>query len=530
MRFSPILIVVFCSSLCWLLLFSVVPPQSQNFPLDDDWAFARGAFAFADGQGIHYFNWSSVPLLGQWLWAWPFIRLFGETHWSLRISTIIVSWAGLWAFYDLLVQEGFSPREAGWRAGTLAFHPLFFLLQGTYMSDVPTLSFALVGLAFFGKTISGNKIGSLPMAMIAMTLATLNRQSMVIVPLTAGLMLARSDKRNRPLVWLAGVLLPMGAGAAAYLLSARQPDLRPLLPSWPRPEVVALMPFQLVHFLGLSTLPILVAEYRPKSWNRLLICLGIMLAGAGYWMAQPENLPYGGLFPYQHNILTPWGAFAGAANHALQPGDRQLILGDEIRWVLTLLGSAAGAAWLEQLIARLTSKNTLRALLTFSFLQLPIIFFTPVFHDRYLLSLLPGAMSLGEDERPALGLRRMAGGAMLAAFAFCSLGLMHDWLVWNSARWHLGRAAVDEGISPADIEGGLEWDGWWTSVPRHPVPLPTPRLASPYIHQSFPEITGQYALSFSPLPHSRVVKSEVYRLWLNPGTWEFYLLRYDAGQ
>src|SRR5438067_1871969 len=78
-----------CSVVCWTLLFAVLPPRAQNFPLGDDWAFDRGAVLFASGQGIHYSQWASMPQLGQWLWACPFVWVFGEnSFFALRLSTI----------------------------------------------------------------------------------------------------------------------------------------------------------------------------------------------------------------------------------------------------------------------------------------------------------------------------------------------------------------------------------------------------------------------------------------------------------
>jgi hypothetical protein len=53
----------------WGILFIAIPPWDQEFPLNDDWAFARGAFDFARGDGFHYLQWASMPQLGQWLWA-----------------------------------------------------------------------------------------------------------------------------------------------------------------------------------------------------------------------------------------------------------------------------------------------------------------------------------------------------------------------------------------------------------------------------------------------------------------------------
>ena len=45
-----------------------------------------------------------MPQLGQWLWACPFVWLFGPSHVTLRLSTLVLSWLGLAAFYDLLAE------------------------------------------------------------------------------------------------------------------------------------------------------------------------------------------------------------------------------------------------------------------------------------------------------------------------------------------------------------------------------------------------------------------------------------------
>src|SRR5262245_42207905 len=97
----------------WVVLFTAVPPAVQDFPLNDDWSYAKGAFAFARGRGIHYFGWASMPLVGQWLWAWPFVQALGDTHVALRLSTIVLSWLGMVAFFDLLRHEaGLGLRPA----------------------------------------------------------------------------------------------------------------------------------------------------------------------------------------------------------------------------------------------------------------------------------------------------------------------------------------------------------------------------------------------------------------------------------
>src|SRR5207248_9485674 len=64
-------------------------------------------------------------------------------------------------------------------------------------------------------------------------------------------------------------------------------------------------------------------------------------------------------------------------------------------------------------------------------------------------------------------------------------GLMHDWLSWNEARWALGQKAVQSGIHPRIIEGGLEWNGWdapaiQPELPPAPTNVPGPTVSPVY--------------------------------------------------
>src|SRR5262249_52092717 len=96
-RFSGILVGV-ALVLAWLALIFVFPPSRQDFPLGDDFAFSQSAIRLARGEGIHYGEHASMPLLGQWLWAMPFLWLgSGWPHSALRLSTAVLSGFGLLA-------------------------------------------------------------------------------------------------------------------------------------------------------------------------------------------------------------------------------------------------------------------------------------------------------------------------------------------------------------------------------------------------------------------------------------------------
>src|SRR5450756_400714 len=82
---------IWVSALAWAAIFIAIPPAKQNFPLGDDWAFAHGAIWFAQGLGIHYSRWASMPELGQWIWSWPFLLVTDYSHVALRVSVIVLS-------------------------------------------------------------------------------------------------------------------------------------------------------------------------------------------------------------------------------------------------------------------------------------------------------------------------------------------------------------------------------------------------------------------------------------------------------
>ncbi|HWF18200.1 MAG TPA: hypothetical protein VG754_02990 [Verrucomicrobiae bacterium] len=128
--FPPWLWPVLVSGLAWAVIFLAIPPDRQDFPLGDDWAFSHSAIWFAHGLGIHYVKWASMPQLGQWLWSWPFLHIIHWPHVALRLSAIVLSWLGLAAFCDLLRLENVPERVAAFAACVLALDPLFFISQG----------------------------------------------------------------------------------------------------------------------------------------------------------------------------------------------------------------------------------------------------------------------------------------------------------------------------------------------------------------------------------------------------------------
>lgn len=559
----PALAAVAASAAAWSILFTALPPAVQDFPLDDDWAFARGAFAFAADGTVDYAHWAAMPQLGQWLWAAPFVRLLGAHFVTLRLSTVVLSWLGLLAFADLLRSEGLSPWRTGLATAALAFNPLFFLLQGTFMTDVPALSFSLIALAFYARAAGGargvllaraasgprrpegglrhapttpaqsaseglcnsdarGRLAYLLPATLVALLAVATRQNTAMVCLVAALLFLRTPCVIDKAVGLVAVAVPALAAVGVQYWFRQRDDILVPKPDLPPPHVLVFFPFLAAHLLGLTSLPVLTPGARQLPRRAFIFVLTAMLLSAlywGHWGSLNEYLPFGGLFPYLTNLLTPFGAY-----QFVYPGDRPIVLGEKTRLLLTVAGCVGGAALLVRLGGRLRHGILHSPLLLFSLFQVPLILLLPLF-DRYLLFLVPGALLVAALGPPESRVDRWTALALLVLLAASSIALMHDWLAWNSARWALGHRAMDvHHIRAQDIEGGFEWDGWYTER-GGPARTDAPRLSIPVYYQWFPEISGRYALSFSPLADADVLDREPYRLWLLPGQRWFYLLR-----
>src|SRR5205823_13828524 len=113
-----------------------------------------------------------------------------------------------------------------------------------------------------------------------------------------------------------------------------------------------------------------------------------------------------------------------------------------VRQVLTIVGVIAAGALAARVLTRPLEALSKSPLFIYSFLQGALFILSPKIYDRYFVVLLPGALAaIGLRSHVSMG-RRAVGWLALGAMAALSIGLMHDWLSWNEARWALGQKAV----------------------------------------------------------------------------------------
>jgi len=316
--------------------------------------------------------------------------------------------------------------------------------------------------------------------------------------------------------------MPLALAICVYAWFQQRPDARLLRFKFAEPTTVLLAPYITLIIAGLIVLPVLLVVQKPRCYRPLIWALAAVVATQAYWFYYRTLLPYGGLYPCIHGMITPSGAYS----ENLMAGTRPAVLSEPVRWVLTGVGCLAAAALLERIWAR--RKASWNVLTLFAVLQIPFLFLAPWLYDRYLLVFLPGLIAVaGGTLESAAAWAWPAAVTWMAGSAALSVALVHDWYSWNVARWQLGERAVQElHIHPRRIEGGFEWDGMHNQVTGD-VPIPAPRLALKEVHFWFPMVTGEYAISFTPLKNSVVIDREPYHLWLG-GAHDMLLLEEQA--
>lgn len=200
----------------------------------DDWSYAKSAQVFARTGHLVYCGWDT-PILG-WLIAWGafFVRLFGFSFTTVKLSTLPVAMATVFFFHSLLVRFGSSSRNAVIGALTLGLSPLFLPLAASYMTDVPGLFIVVLCLYCCRRAVDAQSTAAthawLTLAASANVVGGTVRQAvwlgaLVMVPATAWFL------RKRRAVLATGALLWLGSLAAIFAMERwfnRQPYALPV--------------------------------------------------------------------------------------------------------------------------------------------------------------------------------------------------------------------------------------------------------------------------------------------------------------
>ena len=479
------------------LLLSLVPPLARGalgIARNDDWDFSWCLFASVEAGHLVVDPWTSAMLWGHLVWAWPLVVVLGENRAALQVATALIGAGALLSLYGLL-RRWTPPWVAITTVALTAFGPLYPLLAGSYMTDVPAFALQVLALGLGARALCGPDIrwlswaGSLGLALAGFTVREYS--AAVLAGLVAGLVVRRPGRRDMVLA-VAG--LGLWAVLAATLFWLR---LSSTTPMWAagleggRPPIADSLAVTgrgvaTLSLLVLPTLPWMVAllvAARRTVRARVMAAAGLTISAAvvAVWFRAHPFVP---IQPsYLSNKPAYWVTLDGPAP-TWMPSQA---------WVLVGLGSLLAAGCLTLVLltsgvggvrerrrrvdhdAGQRDRRVARAIClgflgggTALVVGLNAVRGFPTL-DRYFLPLAPFLLA-AVLALPVAGdrLRRVAAGALtLTAVAWAAWGVLaSDAAATNDAlRWSVGRELADQGWSPSTIDAGYEWWGAHQDVP-----------------------------------------------------------------
>lgn len=404
-----------------------------------------------------------MPLLTQILWGALFCLPGGFSFSALRLSTLVLSLAGLFTVTALAQHHSLRGEQLLLPSLLLLCNPVFLGLSHTFMTDVPFLTLAL--LAILLLLIGVDRPSLFMFGALATVAATLLRQTGLLIPLALliSLVLRRAGRRQLiPAALLFAVCVlaltvyttlmrtsqGLGSGYQAQYVRALAELRRGLLYQQLAANLAATLIYTGIFLLPLN-LPLLTTT-RPV---RLLLFAGLaaaVLASVHFGVIRlPGNiLSDRGLGPFQLPAGESFTAFSTNPTSKIVFG------------LIAFSGIALFFEAIYRCIRQFQDSIANSMLLSFGLLYFLSILPIPQF-DRYMIVYIP-LLALPLTSRTS---SRWLGSTwcLLALYGTFSVIATHDYLAWNRARWQGLRLLTQEmSIAPSQIDGGFEFNGFYT--------------------------------------------------------------------
>jgi hypothetical protein len=108
---------------------------------------------------------------------------------------------------------------------------------------------------------------------------------------------------------------------------------------------------------------------------------------------------------------------------------------------------------------------------------------------------------------------------LLILYATFSVAGTHDYFAWNRAKWQAAHDLVEVNhISPMEIDGGLEFNGWWGYDPQF-------RDSGGITFAGDMRHGNEYIIAMTWLPGYEVISRYSFQRWLPSGGGEIMVLR-----
>jgi hypothetical protein len=545
-RQMPEIVILLVMVGIWVSAAFLIDPRG-NFPLADDWAYAVPVRALVGGGSFELPN-ISTNIIAQILWGTFFCLPLGFSFAALRVSTLTLGLIGVLAMYGLLREAGGDRGAALFGALLLALNPYYLVLSYTFMSDVPFTAVSVACLYFLARGMRRNSRFEVAAGLFLACAALLIRQTGLVIFIAFGLAyLAKSGLRLRNMFVAS---LPVALGGAVQVLWDEWMKHKQILPShhslqaaealsphsylsWQATEPLAVGLIIISMYIGLFLFPLLLLLGRTR-WADLCRSRLLVLATLVCALFASYELTYLRI-PMVPNVFYDLGLGPATLRdaHLLR-----LPRAGALWSLVTYVGFAGAVALFHatlvalgrvfKLLAPCTpGKRELLVMLLISGLTyivpVAILISIGAAFDRYVLFLVPLGIATinvvvsetraGKTRFPLMPL----AVAILALYGAFSIAGTHDYLSWNRARWQaLNNLITEQGLSPGDIDGGYEFNGWY---------LPESKYGTTPAEKLWWVGRADFLVTFGPVPGYTELRRYPYRRWLPPPGGDILVLR-----
>jgi hypothetical protein len=458
----------------FLLVIGFVNPVRETGSWSDDFAYARMVRHLLETGEYRLDDWAAANLPVQVYLAAGLTKIFGYSLTLLRISTLLLVFAGLVSFYFLLHEHGTGEFEAGLLALTLLASPLVLYLSFTFTTDAQFLSWMLIAVLFYSRGIGRRHFVPMVIGSLAAAAAIGIRQFGVALP--AGLVLTwligRSRLEQAPL-YLAGLVLPTLAGLWQVSLGLTQPSVTRVarlghtlaylhrgLPAMLAESVYRLA--VLLEYLGLFLLPLpLVLLFPYVQGVRAAGGAGELRRWRGPALMISVSMCLMGLYGLSYYWVN------GTIRRPLMPSLGWVLTVDSAveRRLLTVAATTCGALLLVSLCTRYLRSNRWRSLspgetllVSSSIVMFVLNVLYVQYNDTYLVVYIPVALIAVAKETPRWP-RRWRLAHLLACLPIIVLASLwtRGSLVEEEAYWRTAEEIRLRGVMPSQVAGDLRW-------------------------------------------------------------------------
>lgn len=524
-----------------------------NFPVFDDWQYARITRAFAS-TGIFKADLEIAPsLVGQSLIVLPFIKLFGFSSTLLRIVTVAVSIGLLFIIDSFLRLIGTKPLPRLAALLVIIFNPLFLFLSATFMTEIYGYTVAFLGalLWFRGRTKQGGgdehtlpliswtaAIGSA--ALIGYSFWIRQFCAFVYPSLLISLLPAAYSKGSRitertTVIRLITSFFIFALFVGTYFFWSRTTgNYRPefsdhigkMLSFEARSTIMEVGAFAI--YMTAFLMPLFFLFIDPKQFVKTASTrLGLALFGYGiltwilFYRASTSvrwvNALAQSKFPFLGSVTYATGVGPVLLSDVYAQGSSRFMeypqFGQIFWWLFTALIIAMLPVWIvvaKRVSLQRKNESGIRTEFTVFALTLAIGLalisiqaFKQAVYDRYFFGAFIVMVIAMVSLRPNSELKSRSAVLtflfFLGGFATFSVAGLHDYFRWNDLRWHYANQLMSRGINANEIDGGYEFNGWYHGSGA---PLENGK--------------ARYFISMNPLPGYRILEQTTVKHWLVP--------------